>query len=117
MLPYVRYVRFGCFASALDEVVSDCTAADGAVLLEALLDHAAAVGRDLVTKWPTDWEDIPDSLLRCVLRSGNVEFMRVVLRRGLYDLNLTMLQQLAPARKEGWLVSDGMRELLARYIE
>ena len=115
MLPYVRDVRRTYYEWVLNEFMGHCTAADGTVLLEALLDHAAAIGFDPVTHWPTSAK-YSETLLRCVLKSGNVEYMRVVLRRGLYDHTLRADTELAHALKEDWPVSDGMRELLAQYL-
>ena len=117
MLPYVRFLPRDYYCPwALNEFTVHCTAADGAVMLEALLDRAAAQGWDLVTMWPTNF-DFPDTLLRCVVKSGNVEYMRVVLRRGLFDPMLRTDGVVAHARKEGWSVSHGMLEVLAQYLQ
>ena len=116
MLPHVRYVQPNYCAGTLNVFMEHCTAADGAVLLEALLDHAASLGRDLVTTWPTDWEDTPDSLLRRVVKSGNVEYLRVVLRRGLHVNSLTPTDVTQHAETNKWPVSDGVREVLAHYL-
>ena len=115
MLPYVRFLRDYYCPWAINQVVEHRTAAEGTVLLEALLDRAAAVGRNLVSMWPGD-RKYPDSLLRCALKSGNVEYMRVVVHYGLFDHTLRADNELVHARKEDWPVSDGMRELLAQYF-
>ena len=79
--------------------------ADSTAVLVALLDHAAKHGK------------IPKTLFRCVLKGGNLEFMRIVLRRGLFDREILLTGELAHAAEQRWPVSDGMRELLAQYLK
>jgi hypothetical protein len=122
MLPYVHYVRRTYGTSMLNEWVMKqqqlslhSTAADGTVMLKALLDHAVAAGWDLVTDWPTN-ADFPGTLLRCVLKSGNVEYMHVVLRRRLHATILKPTDVTQDAETNKWPVSDGKREVLAHYL-